>query len=68
MTYNIVLIGAGQLGSRHLQGLKKIYTAVNIDVVDPNIDSISIAKERYEQVDNNPFIKEIRFLSSIYQF
>lgn len=65
MTYKIALIGAGQLGSRHLQGLKKISTAVSIDVVDPNTESLSIAKERYEQVENNPFIKEIRFLSSI---
>lgn len=65
MTYNIVLIGAGQLGSRHLQGLKKISIAVNIEVVDPNTGSLAIAKERYEQVENNEQVKSIRFLNSI---
>ncbi|MBA4408506.1 MAG: hypothetical protein C0397_03675 [Odoribacter sp.] len=65
MTYNIALIGAGQLGSRHLQGLKKINIATNIDVVDPSIGSLAIAKERFEQVENNEFIKSIRFLNSI---
>lgn len=65
MTYNIALIGAGQLGSRHLQGLKKISIPVNIEVVDPNTGSLVIAKERYEQVENNESIKSIRFLNSI---
>ena len=65
MTYNIVLIGAGQLGSRHLQGLKKINIAINIEVVDPSIGSLAIAKERFEQVENNEFIRSIRFINSI---
>lgn len=44
----ICLIGAGQLGSRHLQALKAISVPLNITVVDPFPASIKMAKERYE--------------------
>ncbi len=65
MVYNIALIGAGQLGSRHLQGLKKINLPVNIEVVDPNEESLLIAKERYKEIGDNENIKNIKFINSI---
>lgn len=65
MSYNIALIGAGQLGSRHLQGLKTIQLVCKIAVVDPNFDSLRIAKERFEQLSDNNNIIEIKYLSTI---
>ncbi len=65
MDYNIALIGAGQLGSRHLQGLKKINIPINIEIVDPNHESLKIAKERYLEIEKNDQIKSIRFINSI---
>lgn len=48
---NIILIGAGQLGSRHLQSIANVNISnVNIDVVDPCQNSLDIAKERYLEV------------------
>lgn len=47
---NICLIGAGNIGSRHLQALKKVSFPLNIEVVDPSLDSLNIARERYEQI------------------
>lgn len=48
---NIILIGAGQLGSRHLQSMANVdISNVNIDVVDPYQVSLDIAKERYLEV------------------
>ena len=49
--YNIAIIGTGQLGSRHLQGLKTASSALTITVVDSSDESLKIAKERYNAVD-----------------
>lgn len=45
---NIFIIGAGQLGSRHLQALRNFNNPLNIFIVDPNLNSLKIARERYE--------------------
>lgn len=49
----ILIIGAGQLGSRHLQGALQSTIPLNISVVDPSNDSLNIAKQRAEQVSFN---------------
>ncbi|WP_119968790.1 Gfo/Idh/MocA family oxidoreductase [Shewanella japonica] len=46
----ILIIGAGQLGSRHLQGALQSTLPLNIMVVDPSSDSLNIAQQRAEQV------------------
>ena len=46
----ILIIGAGQLGSRHLQGALQSALPLNITVVDPSSDSLNIAQQRAEQV------------------
>jgi len=61
----IVLIGAGQLGSRHLQGLAKSNVDISIEVVEPFEKSRDVAKERYEEIETNPKVKSIDFLESI---
>lgn len=48
--YNAAIIGAGQLGSRHLQGLKTASSPLSITVMDSSEESLKIAKERYESV------------------
>lgn len=48
--YNVAIIGAGQLGSRHLQGLKCAASPLAITVVDSSIESLRVAKERYEAI------------------
>lgn len=45
---NICIIGAGQLGSRHLQALKGVKTPLSITVVDPFPASLKTAQERYD--------------------
>lgn len=47
---NIAIIGAGQLGSRHLQALSKLNAPATIFVVDPQISSLHVAEERYREV------------------
>jgi len=63
--YNIVIIGAGQLGSRHLQALLKIKLPIKIFVIDKNKDSIRIAKQRAMEVEHNVNIIKVQYLLSI---
>lgn len=49
---NIVLIGAGQMGSRHLQALALLKFSCSIYVVDPNEESLEISKNRFEQIES----------------
>jgi hypothetical protein len=63
--YKIVLIGAGQLGSRHLQGLLNINLPVSIEVVDPSQDSLDLARHRAGEMAVNSNIKEVLYKSSI---
>lgn len=60
---NIAIIGAGQLGSRHLQGLKKAQAPMNIYVLDANNDSLKICEQRYNEIADNNLIGEIIFTS-----
>lgn len=50
---NIVIIGAGQLGSRHLQGLALVEYDLNIFLVDPNKLSLDISKQRFEDINKS---------------
>ena len=45
-----LIIGAGQLGSRHLQGLVKYLSQLAIYVLDPSSDSLKIAQEREKEI------------------
>ncbi len=62
MTYtNIAVVGAGQLGSRHLQGLKKAHIPMNIFVLDASTDSLQICEQRYNEIADNHLIGTILF-------
>lgn len=49
----ILLIGAGQLGSRYLQGLTKADLRMNVCVVDPIDQSLEVAKQRWLEAGGN---------------
>lgn len=62
---NIVVIGAGQLGSRHLQALSKVNFPTKIEVVDPFGTSLEVARGRFNEMPSNPNISGISFYSSL---
>lgn len=63
--YNIALIGAGQLGSRHLQGLVNAALPASIYVIDPSAESLTLARQRAEEVEQSTdFPKEITYNQS----
>lgn len=56
-----LIIGTGQLGSRHLQGLLKIKEAQVIFVLDPSEESLKIAKDRSIEIAHQT---ELYFIQS----
>lgn len=50
---NILLIGAGQLGGRHLQGLLQLADSQRIYVLDPSQLSLEMAKQRSLEIRND---------------
>lgn len=58
MKASIALIGAGRLGSRHLQGILKMAAGAVIHVVDPDSGSLGVARERASEIEHD---HEVRF-------
>jgi hypothetical protein len=69
MAYNILIAGAGQLGSRYLQGLSKFNDLLNIYVFDISDASLKAARLRWEACNNNfhqvHYIKEYNKLPQL---
>jgi len=61
----IVIIGVGQLGSRHLQGITSTTQEMEIELIEPYIPMQKIALERYEDMPKNEHIKSITFIDNI---
>lgn len=51
MTKKILLVGCGNIGSRHLQGLAKFQDPLMIEIVEPNGEVQKIAKSRLAEVE-----------------
>lgn len=50
---NILIVGAGELGSRHLQGILKSKHALNVFCVDPSESSLVTARLRSQEVEHD---------------
>ena len=61
---HILLVGAGHLGSRYLQGLAVLEDPVSVTVVDPSELSLSVARERLAQVPQ-AFVHAVKFSTSL---
>ena len=63
--HNILIIGAGQLGSRHLQGALLSNNQLAITIVDPSQESLDIAKERAGQVEYGNKTSTVSYTTTI---
>ena len=61
----IALIGAGQLGSRYLQGLAYCQIPLDIFVVDPSEASLATAKARWGEVVSIPHSHNARYSTTL---
>lgn len=58
---NIAIIGAGNIGSRHLQALRAVNIPLDIMVIDPNPESLNIAKGRYNSMPAGQYEHTINY-------
>lgn len=61
---NVIIVGAGQLGSRHLQSLGSLPYLKQILVVDPSEQSLKVAQERF-QAAKTEFNGDVQFVQNI---
>lgn len=66
MMNSVAIIGAGQLGSRHLQAMALHRDPLIIFLVDPSSSALESAKKRYEEVDVYKN-KEIKSITNIFE-
>lgn len=63
---HIVLVGAGNIGSRHLQALARMERSVSISVIDPFPASLTTAEQRWnEALQKSAFKGKSSFASSM---
>lgn len=63
----IAIIGGGQIGSRHLQGLAKSDMEISIEVVDTSIESRKVAETRFNEIPKKNSINNVEYLNNITQ-
>ena len=59
MVYRVLLVGCGNVGSRHLQALVKVPFPLNIDIIEPNPSSKKLGLLRLEEISYNKKTKII---------
>ena len=64
MRFRVAIIGAGQLGSRYLQGMIDCKLPLDIIVIDPSKESLTRAQERWAQVSTIDSGHAVEFLRS----
>ena len=63
--FKVLLCGAGELGSRYLQGLKACNSSLEIFVYDPKEKSLMLAKSRWDEISVKDVPHEISFHTSL---
>jgi predicted dehydrogenase len=67
----IAIVGAGQLGSRHIQGALKVESKdIHIDVIEPDDTATKTSKQRNKEIDSEVSInyhKNIASLNGLYE-
>ena len=62
--HSILIVGAGQLGSRYLQGLASVSYPLSIFVVDISNESLQLASSRWQEVVKTDTFHTISFLTN----
>lgn len=63
----ILIIGAGEIGSRHLQALARSEAPFRIQVISRSATSLNIANERFLQVNNNASKHLVEYYTDLHQ-
>ncbi len=60
----IMIVGTGNIGSRHLQALKAVKIPLDITVIDTNPESLQIAEERYKTMPKGEKKHKIKYCTN----
>ena len=63
--HKVLIVGAGQLGSRYLQGLSKAGVPLTIIVFDVSLESIGRAEIRWREVDGDKTQHRVRYVTDL---
>ena len=63
--YLVLIVGCGQLGSRHLQAVSSIPNVREVEIVDPNPESLELGRQRLKEVINTEQSITFRWLTSL---
>jgi hypothetical protein len=63
--FNVLLVGAGNIGSKYLQGLAKVNSPIKILVVEPNIQSQKAAEKSWVEVSGDKSEHKINWLNNL---
>ena len=61
----IILVGCGNIGSRHLQALTKLNGEYLIEIIEPNDEAVLLAKLRLGEMKYDENLKKIVWKKSI---
>ena len=62
---HVLIVGCGQLGSRHLQAVASLPQVAQIEVVDPRREALSCGRTRLDEAPDRQPMMSIRWLSSL---
>jgi len=65
MGHRVLIVGCGQLGSRHLQAVAALSQVREIEVVDPRPEALALGRERLEDVPDRQPATRYRWCSSL---
>lgn len=65
MENRIAVVGCGNIGSRYLQGLKKVNVPLAIEAVDINPAALALGQQRWGEVEVNESSHTIQFHGSV---
>jgi len=61
----VLIVGCGQLGSRHLQAVASLPQVSEVEVVDPQPEALALGRERVSEVPGRFSSQTVRWLSSL---
>ena len=65
MGYRVLIIGCGELGSRHLQAIASLPEVTCIEVIEPDVAAQKIADDRVRDVAGSAAVHRIKWLDSL---
>lgn len=63
--YRVLLIGAGGIGSRHLQALARSRLNLSIEILEPIVSARDEAVRRFRQIPHDAGTKEVRLIDGL---